>query len=179
MRTKVVFHGYLSKFGTIEVPAPSVRHAIEAACRVCPGLRSNGARGRHRIMVAGCNSESDLKKPHDGSTIHIFPQFAGAKNGGIFQILIGAVLIGVSFLIPGAGFIASAAFALGGAFVLGGLVQMLSPKPEDNNSSDKSKYLGAPKNTVAVGTRIPIPYGKNRLYGHYLSFNVRSKITPA
>ena len=173
MLTNVVFHGYLSKFGTITVPAPNVWHAIEAVCRVCPGMRSNGARGRHRIVVGGCNSEADLKKPHDGSTIHIFPQFMGAKSGGLVQILIGAALIGVSFLIPG-GFIASAAFALGGAFVLGGLVQMLSPKPEDN-ANDKSKYLGAPKNTVAIGTRIPIPYGRNRLYGHYLSFNIRAK----
>lgn len=174
---EVVLHGYLAKLGPrITVRGGTYRHVIEAATRACPGLQSNGPSGRHRVTVPGISCEPDLDKsvPH---TIHIFPQFSGSKDSALGQILIGGLLIGAAFLTGGTGFLASSLFALGGAFVAGGLVQLLSPKPNDDAAS-KSRYLGAPKNTVAVGTRIPIPYGKNRLYGHYLSFNVWASLQP-
>jgi predicted phage tail protein len=174
----VKLHGYLAAFGPrITVRGGTLRHILEAAQRVCTRLQSNGPLGRHRVTIPGVDCEADLDKPHDGSTVHIFPQLSGGKTAGLAQILVGGLLVGASFLIPGSGFLASSLFAFGAAFVVGGVVAMLSPKPDDNLTS-KSKYLGAPKNTVAVGTRIPIPYGKNRLYGHYLSFNVWARLVP-
>lgn len=173
---KVHLHGYLSKLhdGPIEVAAPSVAHAIEAISRCVPGFQPNAVRGRHKIVVSGCNTEDELRAPFNGTDIHIFPQLSGGKQSGLTQILIGAALIGVGLLLPG-GFLATAAFSFGAALIAGGLIQMLTPQPKDT-TEQRTKYLGTPKNTVAIGTYIPILYGRHRAYGHYLSFEIFSKI---
>jgi predicted phage tail protein len=173
---KVHLHGYLSRFhdGPIEVAAPTVAHAIEVISRIIPGLAPNAVKGRHKVVVSGCSSKEDFYVPFTGTDIHIFPQLSGGKQAGLLQILIGGLLIGASFLIPG-GFLATALFSGGIALVAGGLIQMLTPQPKDTAES-RSKYLGAPKNTVAIGTYIPILYGKHRAYGQFLSFEVFSKI---
>ena len=59
--------------------------------------------------------------------------------------------------------------------VAGGLIQMLTPQPKDDAES-RTKYLGAPKNTVAIGTYIPILFGKHRAYGQFLSFELFTKV---
>lgn len=173
---KVFLHGYLSRFhdSPIEVAAPTVAHAVETISRIIPGLAPNAVHGRHKVVISGCKSEEDLRAPFTGTDIHIFPQLSGGKTAGLTQILIGGLLIGASFLIPG-GFLATAAFSFGVALVAGGLIQMLTPQPKDT-AEQRSKYLGSPKNTVAIGTYIPILYGKHRAYGHFLSFEVFSKV---
>ena len=45
----------------------------------------------------------------------------------------------------------------------------------ENQDPEASKYLGADQNTVKIGTRIPLLYGKHQAFGHYLSFNVDAK----
>lgn len=67
------------------------------------------------------------------------------------------------------------AIGLGTSLIIGGVMQMLSPSPKVSaNASDPeaSKYLGAPGNTTALGTYIPIGYGKFKVSGHYISFNI-------
>jgi hypothetical protein len=60
--------------------------------------------------------------------------------------------------------------------ILGGILQMLAPTPKSNTgSSDQSLYVPSNQNTVKIGTRIPLIYGRVRHFGHYLSFNVDSK----
>lgn len=176
---RVILHGYLSKItGPIELAAPTVAHALEQLTRLFPALRSNGSRGRHRVVVAGYKHEHDFYAPIKNREVHIFPQFSGAKNAPLTQILVGGLLIAAAFATAGTSlaFLGPALFSMGGAFVAGGLVQILAPKPKEE---EKSKYLGAPKNTVAIGTRIPVLYGRYRVYGHYLSFEIFSTLQPA
>ena len=40
---------------------------------------------------------------------------------------------------------------------------------------EASKYLSANQNTTKIVTRIPLMYGFNRAYGHYISFDVDAK----
>jgi predicted phage tail protein len=58
--------------------------------------------------------------------------------------------------------------------LLGGLAQLLAPQPEDDKDELRNRYLGAPRNTVAIGTRIAIPYGRRKIFGHYLSFDINA-----
>ena len=173
---KIHLHGYLSRFhdSPIEVAAPTVAHAIEVISRTIPGLAPNAVEGRHKVVVTGCKSKEDFDLPFTGSDIHIFPQLSGGKQNGLMQILIGGLLIGVALLIPG-GFLATALLSGGIALIAGGLIAMLTPQPKDTQES-RTKYLGTPKNTVAIGTYIPILYGRHRAYGHYLSFEIFSKV---
>ena len=65
--------------------------------------------------------------------------------------------------------------------ILGGIMEMLMPVPKATSalSEDKSKYLPANKNTVKVGTPIPLLFGRGRMYGHFLSFDIDSTNHPS
>jgi predicted phage tail protein len=101
---------------------------------------------------------------------------------------VGVVLIGVAFYLGGAALagptlfgtttVSSLMFNFGLSLVMGGLLEMLSPAPKMDSSGnaasdpEASKYLGATQNTVKIGTRIPLLYGRHIAYGHYISFDV-------
>ncbi|MCH5496481.1 tail assembly protein, partial [Salmonella enterica subsp. diarizonae serovar 16:z10:e,n,x,z15] len=78
-----------------------------------------------------------------GAVIHIVPRMEGAKNGGTFQIVLGAVAIAASFFTAGASLAAwgaalsagaisasSVLFSVGLSMMVGGVAQMLTPKPQ-------------------------------------------------
>lgn len=177
---KVILHGRLAKFadGPIEIKATNVFEAIEAVSRQLEGFQPNAKTGKARIKVIGYETQDSLYSdiPED-AVLEVVPQLNGGKSGNAWmQILAGVALIGVSF-IPGIGtFAAGIAMKVGAMLVLGGLSQLLSPQPEnDKDEQVKSRYLGAPGNTVQIGTRIGILYGEDRVYGHFLSFDINSQ----
>ena len=179
MRIKVYLHGYLKDFsdGPVEIEADNMAMAIEGVTRQLEGFKPNAVRGRHRITAVGYESVEDLFTEPKSDELHIFPQFAGGKKGGFMQILIGAALFAVSFFLPGSmAVLAGIAKSMGISMLLGGIAQLLAPQPSSEDAK-KSRYLGSPKNTVAMGTRIPILYGTFRVYGHYLSFDIDAKDT--
>jgi len=141
----------------------------------------------YKVSIEGCDTDLDLLKPITGNELHIYPLFAGAasqqgqgKGSGMSwgMIAVGAVLVVAALLIPGGGLIAALLLSTGAGLMLGGVAQLLSPAPkaDDPNSqnSEASKYFGAPGNTIAIGTRIPIIYGKAKVGGHILSYDVRA-----
>lgn len=163
---RVIFHGIFLDICDREytVEADSVCEAIYAVVSQVPALQSsNGI----TCTVLGFSTVDSLYRTTDVSEVHVFPDYT--VGGGIIQIAIGAVLIAASF-IPGLNFL----FSVGVSLVLGGLMQLLSPAPKRNTSSplEASRYLGAPKNTTQIGTRIPIGYGLHKVSGHYLSYDV-------
>lgn len=158
------------------ISGETVAEVIEGLSRQVPTLQPTAKLGRVRVVVAGFDTEDDLYAPlGDLEDLHIVPQMMGDKDGGLSQILIGAVLIGVSF-IPGVGPALSSMLLQAGVLqILGGIAAMLAPQPEnDQENQDKSRYLGAPRNTTKIGTRIPILYGTFRHGGHYLSFDINA-----
>lgn len=172
MKVAVHLHGYFKDFhdGPLMVEASTIAHAIEIVTRQLKGFLPNAVQGRHRISVANC-SYKDLWDPLEREEIHLTPQIAYSKQGGFLQILIGIVLVGVGLLTGQPWLI-----KIGALVALGGLAQLLSPQPEeDQGDNRKSRYLGAPKNTVGIGTRIPILYGTHKVYGHWLAFDVDAK----
>ena len=136
--------------------------------------------GLHRIQVVGCETVEDLLSS-DMEEIHIVPQLSGGKNGGFFQIVIGAALLAASFLVPGAALAtwqSLALFNIGSALVIGGVMQLLAPAPKRDQAvgdPEASKYLGTPGNTTGSGTRIAVLYGRDKVFGHILSLNINAK----
>lgn len=164
----------------IEFDVRDVKQCVEAFSTQCQGFLSK----RPLVQIKGVNNEHDLLRT-DMDTLHIYPAFVGGKRGGFFQIVIGAALIAVAVAVPGLGTIAGVAvasilFNAGLSLVLSGLLALIAPKPPSVTSSgspEGSKYLPAQGNTTKIGTRIPLIYGRQQVYGHILSFNVTAADT--
>lgn len=194
-RVKIVLHGHLKDLYPEELylTGHSVSEVINGMCKATDAFNPRPGTGRHAISVVGFDTVESLSEPlpADIEELHLVPTMSGGKKGGFFQIVLGVVLIAAAVWTGGAtlaGFqlgIAGGSLGLLGSaglsMVLGGLMSFLSPTPKaDSYSNDvadpeASKYLGATANTTKIGTRIPIPYGRNKLFGHYISFDVDSK----
>lgn len=179
MLIKVYLHGYMKDFhdGPIEVHAETAGDAISKVTRQLPGFAPDPVRGRHRIAVLGFDNEDDFHKSlRDVTELHVMPQFNGGKNGGLLQILLGVALVAVGYFTFGAtSWLGSMLMKVGAIAALGGIAAMLAPTPEEDTSEQKqSGYLGAPKNTTQIGTRIPILYGEHQVFGHILSFDINA-----
>lgn len=107
--------------------------------------------------------------------------YAGAAAASAKAAALGYSISASSFMSSGTmllGMAANAMIGVGTSLLIGGIMQAISPSPKVTaNASDPeaSKYLGAPGNTTALGTYIPIGYGKFKVSGHYISFNISTK----
>lgn len=175
---RIHLHGYLKTLypDELSIQASTVAEAV-TALQLIPALRNQG---RHSVAIDGFASRDALYDRCDVQEIHIRPVVAGAGRG-LGQIIIGIAIIAVAFYfpqllaaLPGGGISVGSAYLAGAMMVLGGVLAMLSPQPQiaGPTSEDKSRYLGTPKNTVLIGTRIPMIYGRRKAYGQYISFNI-------
>jgi predicted phage tail protein len=104
--------------------------------------------------------------------IRIAPILQGSKNSGIFQTILGAVLIVVGVIGEspigqafGGGVWGTAALNLGIAMVAGGVIQMLSPtqkgiSTQDSAANAPSYAFNGPVNTTVQGNPVPLLYGR-------------------
>lgn len=86
---------------------------------------------------------------------------AGGK-GGLFQTILGAVLIVASFLLPPGPWTAPM-FNIGVSLAIGGVVQMLSPLPKTTGPDEgtgPSYVFNGGVNTTAQGYPVPVGYGR-------------------
>lgn len=196
MRVRIIPHGALCSVWPqgVELEADTVREAVSGYQRVC-GLKAPGPNGRWLVRVEGCDTPQSLASPLTTNELHIHPVFDGAGGGGggsFFKIAIGVVLIATAVALGpagwaiggfGYGFIgattAGIIAGLGASLIIGGIMELISPAPKMNTGgpieqSEGSKYLGQPKNTTKIGTRIPIAVGRVKIYGHILSFDVEA-----
>ena len=150
------------------------------ACQFLKG-HSVGLR-KHAIQVAGCPTLASLYSPLQWGELHLVPAFGG--GGGIVKVLVGAVLIiaavAATVMDPGAGPLVAAiiggVFATGMSLVLGGILQIISPypNPKDQYVSPTGGVFSGIPNTTAMGTYIPIGYGRFAVGGQYLSIGVEA-----
>lgn len=185
MLRRIHLHGSLKSIHPepIVIHAATVAEAVKMVTAQLPGFRPDPVLGYKRVTVVGFENIEDLLAINTTATdIHLVPQLNGGKSGGFLQIVLGAVLIAASFALPGSmAFLAPILFNLGAAMLLGGILAFFTaPKTDKKDGKEnKSYYLGAPKNTVAIGTRIPVLYGERKVGGHYLSFDISSASTTA
>ena len=180
-----MFHGSLQAMvpngiDTIDFAVKTVKECVEAVSMQIPAF----AKGPRKVVqILGVQNEHDLLR-EDVDVVHIMPAFVGGKRGGLVQIILGTLLIAAAILLPGLGTIAGVSlntilFSAGLSLTFSGIALLFAPKPPSNtpsaNNSEGSKYLGAQGNTVKIGTRIPLGYGRQKVYGHILSFNVSAE----
>ncbi|EFH3318775.1 tail assembly protein [Escherichia coli] len=150
-----------------------------------PAFRQKLSDGWYQVRIAGRDvSTSGLTAQlhetlSDGAVIHIVPRVAGAKSGGVFQIVLGAAAIAGSFFTAGAtlatwgaaigaGGMTGILFSLGASMVLGGVAQMLAPKArtprtQTTDNGKQNTYFSSLDNMVAQGNVLPVLYGEMRV----------------
>ena len=181
MTTKLKLHGELGKFiGNDEfyIQANTVAKSISFLVNNFPKVEAYMNDKYYKVLVNNLEvDKEEIHYPIGTQEIQIVPVITGAGNFG--KILLGAVLIGVSFGAFGAfgvksigaagfakaGFAAKATFGIGAALVLSGVSGMLFPVPEIDTSGGESdprisfSFSGL-QNTSRAGTPVPICYGE-------------------
>lgn len=160
--------------------------AFRALSATIPGfqkfMNTSKARGlTFAVMVDKKNiTQDDLAFPNCGREIRIVPVIIGSKKAGIFQTILGAVIIAASavgsYFAPGNPFSAFG-YKVGAAMVLGGVAQMLSPQPaglaSKQDADNQASYaFGGVTNTAAQGNPVPLGYGKRRIGGAIISAGI-------
>ena len=108
--------------------------------------------------------------------VRIVPVIAGSKSGGVFGVIAGVILIGLSF-IPALAFASTALLIGGAAMAIGGALSMLSPQPKqpklgDEEGNAASYGFGGAVSTTASGNNVPLLYGERLIGGAYASASV-------
>jgi predicted phage tail protein len=191
MRLKIILHGALRNLqrDPVEIEAKTPLEALKTYFTQAKQFAPTPGNLPWRVKVAGFEDIGALSSPTEKTELHVVPDFDVSGKSPLIAIGIGIVFIAASF-IPGLNAavwaggptIASIVLGIGVSIALGGLMQLISPAPSAVTSSGSnatgdpaaSKYLGAPKNTVAIGTRISILVGRYLGAGQYLSFDIQA-----
>ena len=162
------------KFGkSYKLDVKSPAEAVRALCANFPEFRKhlNESEKRglaYRVLVGKKDQSADeIHNPSGNQEIKFVPVLQGAGgNGGIFQVVLGAVLIAAAFTPIGAPF-AKYLIPVGISMVIGGVVQMLTPMPNlsadasNNQPDNKPSYVfNGAVNTSAQGYPVPVGYGR-------------------
>lgn len=172
----VRFYSNLKRFGEqFELDVRDAAEAIRALCVQIPKLRQHIQKGLYKVRIGKNYLSPDtleeglfyrLKK---GQSIHITPVLKGAKNGGLFQTILGIALIGASFLIPATGLLyglitSNMVIGIGASMLLGGVSQMLTKTPQMGKINDVEKKQSTSfsnlANMTAQGRPVPLAYGR-------------------
>lgn len=147
------------------------------------GFKQKIMNGWFRVRINRNNINSDnLKsamhtKLTDNTVIHITPKTAGAKNGGAFSFIAGAVMVvvGAIFYWTPVGY---PLIAAGIGLMIGGVAMMLTKTPKSNNNSDENKRKSTSfsnlDNTAAQGAVMPVICGRIMVGSRVLSEGVET-----
>ena len=183
MLRKIKLYGELAKFvghKEFEVEVHSVGNAVSFLINNFPQLETYMSPKYYQVKVGDYDiDETEIHNPIGKQNIHFVPAITGA-GGNFGKILLGAGLIGLSFLSFGTsagmgvafskglakvGLIQKGLFAIGASLVLSGVTDLLFPLPKDNgfDSEEDPKLsfsFSGLQNTSRAGTPIPIVYGE-------------------
>ena len=188
MFRKIKLYGELAEFvghKEFEVKADTLKSAVSFLINNFEGIEKYMSPKYYQVKVGNyAIGEDELTYPiGKKEDIHFIPVITGAGRG-FGKILLGAALIGVAILAPGAGFMAGGGFGFAGAgamagkfsfaamlgnigigLVLTGVSEMLTPLPkrqEFNSEEDPrlSFSFGGTQQTGRAGTPVPLVYGE-------------------
>lgn len=193
----VKFYGHLRKFGTdFKLEVKDTAEAIRALCTQLNGLRETLRDGAYKVRIGKQYLDnSALEKGlfyclTKGQTIHFTPVIQGAKNGGVFNIVVGAILVAASWYAGGAagwGYLGAAGYGaatmgtmIGVSMMLSGVAQLLTKTPSmsvgSGNETEKnsSTAFSNLNNLVAQGKPVPLAYGLIRTGSMVISQGVET-----
>ncbi|RAY53728.1 tail assembly protein [Enterobacter kobei] len=189
--TTIRLYGALgARFGRVhKLAVQTSAEAVKALCINFDGLedylmnaKKNGMtfavfRGKRNIGVP------DFQELAGDSDIRIAPVMEGAKKAGMFQTILGAVMVvaglalgPVGWGVVGAGF-ANGLIIGGITSMAGGIYQMLSPQPKglqmrDDPDNKPSYAFGGAVNTIAMGNPVALLYGEREIGGAIISAGI-------
>ncbi|WP_426708424.1 tail assembly protein [Enterobacter cloacae complex sp. 280C5] len=190
--TTIRLYGALgARFGRVhKLAVQTSAEAVKALCINFDGLedylmnaKKNGMifavfRGKRNIGV------QDFQELAGDSDIRIAPVMEGAKKAGMFQTILGAVMVvagvitGVATGWTGVGLTFGAGLIMSGASMMaGGIYQMLSPQPKGlqgrEDPDNKPSYaFGGSVNTLAMGNPVALLYGVREIGGAIISAGI-------
>ena len=182
MKTIRLYGILAKKFGKeFHLAVDNTREAMRALCVQVQGFEKFMIHAHeHGLAFAVFQDkqnigETELAMNTDAKVIKIVPRVIGAGGGGIFQFVLGAVLV-VGGLFTG-GLSTGLGVALIGAGVgmaVGGIAMMLMPKidttqdqNEDGNRANNG--FGGAVTTVAQGNPVPVLRGRREVGGFIVS----------
>ena len=188
--TTIRLYGVLgARFGRVHrLAVQTSAEAVKALCINLDGLESyllnakkNGMtfavfRGRRNIGA------DDFKNLAGSTDIRIAPVMEGAKKAGLFQTILGAVMVVAGIVVTGmtfgsAGVIGAGMVSAGIGMMAGGIYQMLSPQPKglqgrDDPDNKPSYAFGGSVNTLAMGNPVALLYGDREIGGAIISAGI-------
>ncbi|MCQ6966374.1 tail assembly protein [Escherichia coli] len=188
--TTIRLYGVLgARFGRVHrLAVQTSAEAVKALCINLDGLESyllnakkNGMtfavfRGRRNIGA------DDFKNLAGSTDIRIAPVMEGAKKAGLFQTILGAVMVVAGIVVTGmafgsAGVIGAGMVSAGIGMMAGGIYQMLSPQPKglqgrDDPDNKPSYAFGGSVNTLAMGNPVALLYGEREIGGAIISAGI-------
>ncbi|KWU22222.1 tail assembly protein [Achromobacter xylosoxidans] len=179
LRTVRLYGRLGAQFGRVHrLAVNSTAEAVRALCVLVPGFECAMAASASQGVAYACFmgrrslTENELGHPVGDNDIRIAPVATGGKRAGLFQTVLGAVLIAAAAIYTGgvgAAFaakgIAGATAMIGASMFIGGVVQMLSPQQRALSAADRpengaSYNFNGPVNTSAQGNPVPVLYGR-------------------
>ena len=186
MLRKIKLYGELAKFlgqRTFEAEVNNAAQAVRFLVTNFPTVEKYMSDKYYKVIINDWElEEKELHYPTGQSDIKIVPVITGAGGASGRQILFGAILIGASFMFPGAGMFGTTSFfgkaataggfftkmgtmvsAMGASMILGGINQMLTPTPdvpEESQDPRRSFNFSGIQNTSRAGVAVPIHYGR-------------------
>lgn len=188
--TTIRLYGVLgTRFGRVhKLAVQTSAEAVKALCINQDGLESflmnakkNGMafavfRGKRNIGV------EDYQNLAGNSDIRIAPVMEGAKKAGIFQTILGAVMVVAGIVVTGLSYgwaspVGGAMISAGIGMMAGGIYQMLSPQPKglqgrDDPDNKPSYAFGGSVNTLAMGNPVAVLYGEREIGGAIISAGI-------
>ena len=188
MLRKIKLYGELAEFvghKEFEVQVDSLAKAVSFLINNFEGIDRFMSPKYYQVKVGSYEvDESELSHPIGQEDIHFVPVITGAGRG-FGKVLLGAALIGLSFIsfggAPGlgaafkggfsaakfakVGFISKGLAGLGAALVLQGVSDMLFPVPEvpefESEENPRLSFsFGGTQQTGRAGTPVPLVYGE-------------------
>lgn len=172
----ICLYGNLSEFGhKIKLEVKDTAEAIRLLVSQLPKMKKIMMDGQYRVRVDKQETTDETLNQnltyalHENSVVHIVPVVQGAKEGGLFGIVLGAVMIGAAFFTGGASIAAWGAMQTGlalagGALMLSGAAQMLTPTPKMGDTtaanSERSTSFSNLDNMTPQGRPVPLLYGE-------------------
>ena len=193
--TTIRLYGVLgARFGRVHrLAVQTSAEAVKALCINLDGLESyllnakkNGMtfavfRGRRNIGA------DDFKNLAGSTDIRIAPVMEGGKKAGLFQTILGAVMVVAGIVVTGmtfgsAGVIGAGMVSAGIGMMAGGIYQMLSPQPKglqgrDDPDNKPSYAFGGSVNTLAMGNPVALLYGEREIGGAIISAGIVAEDT--
>ncbi|WP_295665383.1 tail assembly protein [uncultured Haemophilus sp.] len=167
----VRFYGSLKQFGTqFRLDCKTPAEVVQALTSQIPKLRQFIQQGLFTVRVGreyldNRYLEQGLNQYlKEDATVHFTPVLKGSKKAGLFQTIVGAVMVVVGVFTSYAG---GAALIAGGiGLMAGGVAQMLTKMPSMSTGRDAEKKQSTSfsnlSNMAAQGRQMPLLYGRIR-----------------